>query len=421
MNKRVSRVAVFLLSFLIVMGLLSSCRKPLVTEEPSASDPSMGSQSLDPIETTDDDQSGLTTLPSVEPTVAATTEPTNTPTPEPTHSPTPEPTNSPTPEPTNTPTPLPTNTPVPSNTPKPTNPPAPTSGPPLTSSPDGRTGSALATPFTKNGIILLNKQHWVSSAYAPLPADKNKWSLQADAWTAWKEMEAAAASQNLTLRFVSGYRTYAYQEWLFNDYASRDPVGANRYSARAGQSEHQSGLALDMDNGIGKTGLTEAFADTAEGKWLWANAYKYGWILRYPRGKEHITGYVFEPWHYRYVGKAVAADFGPNNTMTLEEYLGELPSKYDGKGSSPTPAPTTTVLEPTGRHYVPGTYKNVSGQNLMIRSGPGTAYEQVGTIAAGVSVSITAFETVDGNQIWGQHEAGWSCLELAGAVYLELD
>ena len=141
-------------------------------------------------------------------------------------------------------------------------------------------------------------------------------------------MEAAATQEGLYLRFVSGYRTYAYQEQLFNEYAARDPQGANCYSARAGQSEHQSGLALDMDNGIGKTGLTEAFADTAEGKWLWANAYKYGWILRYPRGKEPITGYIFEPWHYRYVGKTVAADFGPNSSMTLEEYLDELPSKY---------------------------------------------------------------------------------------------
>lgn len=195
-------------------------------------------------------------------------------------------------------------------------------------SPDGRSGAALNTPYMKNGILLLNKQHWVNENYAPLPAEKNKWSLQADAWQAWKEMEAAAQAEGLTLRFVSGYRTYAYQEELFNSYAARDPEGANRYSARAGQSEHQSGLALDMDNGIGKTGLTEAFADTAEGKWLWANAYKHGWILRYPRGKEHITGYIFEPWHYRYVGRTVAADFGPNSNLTLEEYLNELPSQY---------------------------------------------------------------------------------------------
>lgn len=269
-------------------------------------------------------ESSPTAAPSLSASATPTPEATATPTPEPTATPTPIPTHTPTPQPTNTPTPVPTHSPTPAPTAAPTANPNPPAG----SSPDGRSGTQLNTPFVKNGVILLNKQHWGNQNYAPLPASDNKWGLQSAAWQAWKEMEAAAKSAGLNLRFVSGYRTYEYQVQLFNDYASRDPEGANRYSARAGQSEHQTGLALDIDDGIGGTGLTEAFANTPEGQWLWANAYRYGWILRYPQGKEHITGYIFEPWHYRYVGQTVAADFGPNNTLTLEEYLDELPGKY---------------------------------------------------------------------------------------------
>ncbi len=264
----------------------------------------------------------VTATPTATPRPTSTPRPTVTPKPTSTPTPTPLPTATPTPVPTAAPTPIPaTPTPVPPTA-------IVTSPPTSSSSPDGRSGSQLATPYTKNGVVLVNKQHWVSEQYAPVAASSNKWGLQAEAWSAWKQLEAAAAQEGLTLRFVSGYRTYAYQVELYNSYAAKDPGGANTYSARAGQSEHQTGLALDMDNGIGKTGLTEAFADTAEGKWLWANAYRYGWILRYPRDKTHITGYIFEPWHYRYVGTAVAANFGPNSNLTLEEYLDELPTKY---------------------------------------------------------------------------------------------
>lgn len=310
--------------FLSLMLVLTSCNRTNPTQNITDTD----GDTIATISSENDTSLETTVL---ETTVLPTPIPA-TPTPVPA-TPTPVP-STPTPVPA-TPTPVPaTPTPVPATpTPVPMTPtPVPKTPTPIpnthASSPDGREGAALNTPYMKNGILLLNKQHWVNANYAPLPAADNKWSLQAEAWSAWKAMEGDAKALGLTLRFVSGYRTYEYQDWLFNDYYSRDPAGANRYSARAGQSEHQSGLALDMDNGIGKTGLTEAFADTAEGQWLWANAYKYGWILRYPKGKEHITGYIFEPWHYRYVGKAVAADFGPNNTLTLEEYLDELPSKY---------------------------------------------------------------------------------------------
>lgn len=190
-------------------------------------------------------------------------------------------------------------------------------------SPDGRSGSELDYPAVINGVILVNKNHWVSRNYAPVQADyfDDRWKLAPEAWTAWEEMKAAAAEEGVFLIFTSGYRSYDYQAFLYDNYVKTyGQVQADRSSAKPGRSEHQTGLALDI-TGDG-VAFSEDLAETAVGKWLHANAWRFGWILRYPREKEHITGYKFEPWHYRYVGKAVAADFGPNNTLTLEEYLG---------------------------------------------------------------------------------------------------
>lgn len=186
-------------------------------------------------------------------------------------------------------------------------------------SPDGRSGSELDTPFTYNGIIVVNKQHWVSRRYQPLPESQQNVSLVEPAWTAWKEMRQAAAAEGISLVKVSTYRSYNLQEQIFNRWVKQEgEAQASRHVARPGQSEHQTGLAID----IGTEGISyQSLATTPAGKWLWANAYKYGFILRYPSGKEHITGYYFEPWHYRYVGELVAADFGANSTLTLEEYI----------------------------------------------------------------------------------------------------
>lgn len=190
-------------------------------------------------------------------------------------------------------------------------------------SPDGRRGSQLDTAFTVNGIEVVNKQHWVNSNYRPLPDYMQNNGLREEAWTAFLNMQAAAAEEGVTLVHISSYRTYELQARLFANYSLRaGEEAANRYSARAGQSEHQTGLAIDITSG---GDLYQSFADTPGGIWLWEHAYEYGFILRYPQGKEHITGYMFEPWHFRYVGVDVAADFGPNHTLTLEEYLGIVP------------------------------------------------------------------------------------------------
>ncbi|WP_432409628.1 M15 family metallopeptidase [Wukongibacter sp. M2B1] len=98
---------------------------------------------------------------------------------------------------------------------------------------------------------------------------------------------------------------------------------ANQTSAKPGESEHQTGLAMDVSSPSVNFQLTQYYSQTREGKWLVENAPKHGFIIRYPAGKEYITGYNYEPWHIRYVGKN-AAEFIMNENITLEEYLGKV-------------------------------------------------------------------------------------------------
>jgi D-alanyl-D-alanine carboxypeptidase len=140
------------------------------------------------------------------------------------------------------------------------------------------------------------------------------------------EMFAAAAKDGHMLMVGSGYRSAVTQESLFNTYVAR--VGydeANRYSAHPGHSEHQTGLALDISTVSQQCYLAECFIGTADGQWLADNAYKFGFHLRYPKGKEATTGYNFEPWHYRYVGIDLATALHKSN-LTLDEAWPQLES-----------------------------------------------------------------------------------------------
>jgi len=119
----------------------------------------------------------------------------------------------------------------------------------------------------------------------------------------------------------SGYRSYDIQTSLFNRYVEANGIEkANKFSAKPGQSEHQTGLAMDVTSEVVNNQLTESFGETADGKWLASNAHKFGFIIRYPKGKENITGYQYEPWHLRYVGKDIAKKIYDLN-ITLEEYF----------------------------------------------------------------------------------------------------
>lgn len=169
--------------------------------------------------------------------------------------------------------------------------------------------------YSKNGLIYIdglliaNKTYPLTSSYAP-------GGLQSACSSAFATMQAAAKKSGVTLTIVSGYRSYQHQTNTYNRYVNRDgKAKADTYSARPGHSEHQTGLAMDLNS------LYTSFANTKEGKWLAANAHKYGFIIRYPNGKTAQTGYIYEPWHVRYVGTDKAAKIY-NSGLCLEEYYG---------------------------------------------------------------------------------------------------
>jgi len=137
-------------------------------------------------------------------------------------------------------------------------------------------------------------------------------------------MKQDSKKVGLNLIIQSGFRSYNTQVNVYNKWISLDGKEiADTYSARPGHSEHQTGLALDLNL------IDNKFEETPEFAWLNDNCYKYGFILRYPKEKQHITGYIYEPWHYRYVGSELAKKLYNNgNWITLEEYFG-IDSKYE--------------------------------------------------------------------------------------------
>ena len=185
-------------------------------------------------------------------------------------------------------------------------------------------------------LILANKKHKLPDGYVPddlaipdvLRIGSNIY-MQYDAAVALEEMFEGAADAGITLVMGSGYRSESTQRAIYNNYVARDgQAAADRYSARPGHSEHQTGLAVDISDATGANYLYQSFENTKEGKWLFANAYKYGFILRYPSGKEDITGYMYEPWHYRYVGITEAGRIYRSG-LTFEEYYGVEGGDYD--------------------------------------------------------------------------------------------
>lgn len=169
-------------------------------------------------------------------------------------------------------------------------------------------------PTYIKGILIANKKY-------PLPADFSP-GVDPEANAALNTMSAAAKVNGFELTAFSSFRSYDYQKQLYMKYVNKDgQAAADRYSARPGYSEHQTGLAFD----IGEVGnedvwLTDAFGETPAGQWLVKHAHEYGFILRYPKGKEDITGYMYESWHFRYVGIKLAKEIYEKN-VTLEEYL----------------------------------------------------------------------------------------------------
>jgi zinc D-Ala-D-Ala carboxypeptidase len=181
--------------------------------------------------------------------------------------------------------------------------------------------------------VIVNKQRPLPDGFVPpdlivpnvrlrLAASEQQMQLSAAAQPALEQMFAAAAEDGVTLVFGSGYRSEALQRQFYESYVARDgQAAADRYSARPGTSEHQTGLAVDITSVGGRCHLEVCFEDLPEGQWLAANAHRYGFIIRYPDGKESITGYQYEPWHMRYVGTELSAEINRTG-LTLEEFFG---------------------------------------------------------------------------------------------------
>lgn len=136
-------------------------------------------------------------------------------------------------------------------------------------------------------------------------------------------LDAASQAARLPLMLASGYRSYDTQVAVYgNEVKNYGQAQADRQSARPGHSEHQTGLAIDLAPVSGQCMIQECFGDLPEGQWLAAHAHEYGFVIRYPQGNEAITGYLYEPWHIRYVGKELAAEIHKKGNITLEEFFG---------------------------------------------------------------------------------------------------
>ncbi len=167
-------------------------------------------------------------------------------------------------------------------------------------------------------LVLVNKNNKLPSSYIPndLEMVEQKY-LRKAAKEKFEEMRKDAFEQGYIITIASAYRDYDYQKKLFAYYVKEKGLDyALSCSAKAGHSEHQTGLAVDIE---GSNNDYNKFIETKEYEWLKDNAHKYGFILRYPKGKENITGFKFEPWHYRYVGEI--ATYIYQNKLSLEEYL----------------------------------------------------------------------------------------------------
>lgn len=173
--------------------------------------------------------------------------------------------------------------------------------------------------------IIVNKSYNLPSNYVPnnLVTINGYIKVVDYVKEAFNELKSDGTSLGLNLYASSGYRSYNNQNYIYNNYVKMDgQESADTYSARAGYSEHQTGLAIDLNT------VDSSFENTNESNWLKENCYKYGFIIRYPKGKENITGYMYEPWHIRYIGKELAQKLYNNgNWITLEEYYG-IDSKY---------------------------------------------------------------------------------------------
>ena len=180
-----------------------------------------------------------------------------------------------------------------------------------------------------DGVLIANKTYALPQDFIPtnpdqpVNADRSSTCLDKTLMSAWNTMLKDATAKGLNIYIASGYRSYNYQVNVYNRYVKSDGAAvADTYSSRPGNSEHQTGLCFDLNT------IEDSFQYTNEGKWVNDNCYKYGFFIRFPKGKDSATGYQYESWHLRYVGVDLATKLYNNGDwLSLEEYFG-ITSQY---------------------------------------------------------------------------------------------
>ena len=180
-----------------------------------------------------------------------------------------------------------------------------------------------------DGVLIANKTYALPQDFIPtnpeqpVNSDRSTTCLDKTLMNAWNTMLKDATAKGLNIYISSGYRSYNYQVNVYNRYVQSDGAAkADTYSSRPGNSEHQTGLCFDLNT------IEDSFQYTNEGKWINDNCYKYGFCIRFPKGKDSATGYQYESWHLRYVGVDLATKLYNNGDwLSLEEYFG-ITSEY---------------------------------------------------------------------------------------------
>jgi D-alanyl-D-alanine carboxypeptidase len=237
----------------------------------------------------------------------------------------------PTPAPTASPTPNPTPTPTPSPSPSPT--PAPTPQPAsdidwYDGYADPRTIIPTVVTNPDDVDVLVNKYYSIPEDYLPELVEAESSSgetIRPELAGSWNKMRAdCEAATGYTLYLCDGYRTFDEQAALFERSTARNGIAyCCSNNALEGRSEHNLGLAIDISTtDVGE--ISSGFAETNAGAWVAEHCFEYGFVMRYPKDKTMITGYAYEPWHYRFLGTELAAELYANN-LSLEEYYGAIP------------------------------------------------------------------------------------------------
>ncbi len=192
------------------------------------------------------------------------------------------------------------------------------------------TSNNIASSFASVQAVV-NKEYGLPEDYKPedlvvpnvpfsFSGTLEKSYLRKEAAEALERLFDLAKKEGIQLNAVSGFRSYDYQKNLYaNNVKRKGQEHTDRFSAKPGHSEHQTGLTMDVSSKSANNELELTFANTKEGKWLKENAHRAGFIIRYPKGKESITGYAYEPWHIRYVGDIAESIY--KKKLTLEEYM----------------------------------------------------------------------------------------------------